>query len=69
MKLLLLFIAGFITHLTCFGQDSCSQKQYSALKKIIQKSVPNNEGSYSNKLPEFFIIEIEVNEKDSVNRH
>ncbi|MEI9913232.1 MAG: hypothetical protein WDO71_28460 [Bacteroidota bacterium] len=66
MKTLLFPVIGLITHLTALSQDSCAQKQFSALKRIIQKSVPNNEGSYSNKLSEFFIIEIEVNEKDSI---
>src|SRR5438045_3403846 len=67
LRTAIVIIAGILLYLTSYSQGSCLVKQYSIIKKIIQKSIPDQQAAYSRKLSEFYIIEAILNAKgDSI---
>jgi hypothetical protein len=65
MKILLILMTWFV-YQSGWGQDSCIQKHYASLTRIIQKNIPYTDagGDYTEKVAEFFIIEIRLNDKE-----
>lgn len=66
MRTMLIIMSWVFVYQSGWAQDSCIQKQYSSLTKIIQKSIPYTDagGDYTEKVAEFFIIEIRLNDKE-----